>query len=159
MSDVIVYFDFETYLAQWFVNDHGGTLPVKLRRGCPDSNLLYMLLSKRPTGGRKDEPREGAVPVILPYYSSKDIHYCNWLSEEARARFYKHVRTRFLVELWDDLHKCGYIGMQKQMLIYDWMKQHGIEETETNYFAVQKIYQRLRDSERKRQAKKKLKEC
>lgn len=157
MSDIIIWIDMETYLRQWFIHDQGGQVPVRLTKGSPDSNLLYTFLQVPPPGAPRETEREGAVPIIVPYYKYKDIRYNNYLGAHAKEQFYHEVRNRFLVELWHDLHRWGYIGKQKQELIYAWMAAHGIEDSETNYFAVQKIYQRLRstDLQRIRREKKK----
>ena len=155
MSDIYIYLDMDPYLAQWFIHDHGGAVPVVLRKGSPDSNLLVLLLRCLPANAKPDLPRKGAVPVMLPYNQIKNVRYNFYLGHKERVRLVKHIRNRFLVELWDDLHRWNYIGKEKQWLIYEWMKAHGIKDTETNYFAVQKNYQRLRNTAFMREWRKK----
>ena len=147
-SDLTIWLDMEPYLRQWFIHEQGGEVPVRLKKGSPDSNIIYTFLQVPPKGEPKDVERDGTVAIVIPCYKYKNIKYCNYLSPHAREMLHYEIRNRFLVELWEDLHKFGNIGKQKMELIYAWMESHGIEATETNYFAVQKIYQRLRDNQR-----------
>lgn len=149
MSDVIIWIDMEPYLRQWYIHDGGGNVPVRLKKGGPDSNLLRCLLRKQPPGAHEETEREGAVPIVVPYYRGKNIQANHYLDHDARVAFHNHVRNRFQVELWKDLHKTRFVRKRKQDLIYAWMEKHGIEDSETNYFAIQKIYQRLRKDENK----------
>ena len=61
----------------------------------------------------------------------------------------KSIRQRFVMALWQDLHKFGNIGKQRQELIYAWMEAHEIELTESNWNTIAKIYQRRQDVYRK----------
>ena len=44
MSDLCIYLPLEDYLAQWFVNEHGGERPVHLLRGSIESKALETYL-------------------------------------------------------------------------------------------------------------------
>ena len=63
MSDLCIYLPLEDYLAQWFVNEHGGERPVHLLRGSIESKALETYLEKLPEelhhfgkiGRRQDE--------------------------------------------------------------------------------------------------------
>lgn len=102
-------------------------------------------MPKRPD----DLPGKGKVAIVLPYFKYKDIRFYNFLPISARDSLVQCLRARFAVELWKDLYKFGYIGKQKKDLIYAWMASHGIEDTETNFLAISKMYYRKRDAFRK----------
>lgn len=149
MSNVLIHLKMETYLAQWLINESGGS-PVVFKKNSAENDILRINLKKRPLFGRKDKPGEGKVPVALPYFKDKDPREYNFLSKPARLALTECIRTRFVMELWKDLHRFGNIGKRKQDLIWAWMDAHGIEATETNWNTVAKIYMRKRDIYRKR---------
>jgi hypothetical protein len=72
--------------------------------------------------------------------------YYNHLSESSKEHLIHCLKIRFAIALWNDLFKFGNIGKQKQDLIYAWMDAHDIEDTETNWNAISKIYARKRKS-------------
>ena len=110
-----------------------------------ESNETEDDMLKRPD----DLPGKGKVAIVLPYFKYKDIRFYNFLPISARDSLVQCLRARFAVELWKDLYKFGYIGKQKKDLIYAWMASHGIEDTETNFLAISKMYYRKRDAFRK----------
>ena len=59
MSQFLLYFKFEPYLAQWFIHEMGGTSPVELPRGSVESDILQLFLDKQPED-MPDEKREDA---------------------------------------------------------------------------------------------------
>ncbi len=86
------------------------------------------------------------------------MRFNNYLSARSRRALAQCIRTRFVVALWKDLYKFGYIGKRKQDLIWAWMETHGIEATETNWNTIAKIYLRKRNvyREQKRREEKRL---
>ena len=137
MSDVLIHLKMETYLAQWLINESGG-VPVMFKKNSAENDILRINLKKRPLFGRKDKPGEGKVPIALPYFKDLDPRDYNFLSKPARLALTECIRSRFVMELWKDLHRFGNIGKRKQDLIWAWMDAHGIEATETNWKNVKK---------------------
>ena len=156
MSDVLIHLKMETYLAQWLINESGG-VPVVFKKNSAENDILRINLKKRPLFGRKDKPGEGKVPIALPYFKDLDPRDYNFLSKPARLALTECIRSRFVMELWKDLHRFGNIGKRKQDLIWAWMDAHGIEATETNWNTIAKIYMRKRDIYRKRVQRKNVK--
>lgn len=144
MADFYIYIPLESYLSQWFVNRHGGVNPVKLRRGCAESDILEVFLTQPPSGYVPAPCPEGSVPVIIPAYKYKPAHVYNYLPPAAVDAFVHEVRKQFDVELWSDLFRFGNIGRRRDNLIYAWMEAHGIEATDRNWNAIAKRYQRKR---------------
>lgn len=152
MSEEVIYLKLETYLAQWVVHEYG--TPVAFPKNSYENDLLELSLTVRPKNGTaEEETTEGKVPISLPYFKNKDVRYNNYLPKEGQRAMQKCIRSRFIVSLWQDLHKFGNIGKQKQDLIYAWMAAHGIEATERNWNTLAKIYQRRQDAYRKNQKK------
>lgn len=44
MSNICIYLPLEDYLAQWFIHEQGGEVPVHLLRGSVESKLLQTYL-------------------------------------------------------------------------------------------------------------------
>ena len=139
----------DDYLAQWLINDCGGS-PVKFRKNSAETDLLRIFLSKKPLFARPDKPGPGKIPIALPFFKNMNMEVQNYLSKEARRALLECIRQRFLINLWSDLYKFGNIGKRKQDLIWAWMSTHGIELTETNWNTISKIYKRKRDIYRRR---------
>lgn len=142
---MLLYLDLDDYLAQWFVNDHGGEVPVRLRRGSVESKILEVYLTALPEGEVPDMGGDGRVAVVIPSFRSRPPGVYNHLPRRARAALLNVIRERFDIALWSDLHVFGKIDRRRDELIYAWLEKHGIEATERNWCAVAKRYQRQRD--------------
>ena len=148
MSEEIVYVKLDSYLAQWLVHEHGGT-PVVFPKNSYENDVLEVSLSTKPKDAVDDEPGEGKVPIAVPYFKNKNVRFNNYLPKSGQIAMQKSIRQRFVMALWQDLHKFGNIGKQRQELIYAWMEAHEIELTESNWNTIAKIYQRRQDVYRK----------
>ena len=156
MSEVLIHLKLDNYLAQWLINESGG-VPVVFKKHSVENDILYCNLKERPLFGRKDKPGEGKLPIALPYFKDRDPRKYCFLSKPARLALAECIRSRFVLELWKDLHRFGNIGKRKQDLIWAWMDAHGIEMTETNWNTIAKIYKRKRDIYRKKKQREKVK--
>lgn len=140
-----IYVELEDYLAQWFINDHGGGEPVKLTRGSVESKILEVYLAPLPAGAAPDLPGPGDVAILIPTFRAKPATTYNHLPKHARAALLNVIRERFDIQLWQDLHVFGKISKRQDELIYAWMEKHGIEMTDKNWNAIAKRYQRQRE--------------
>lgn len=157
MSEYIIYLKLDPYLAQWLIHEHGGT-PVAFPKNSMENDIIELGLMKKPYLALPNEPGENKVPIALPYFKSKNVRYNNYLSLKSRNALQRCIRSRFVMTLWKDLYKFGYIGKKKQDLIWAWMETHGIEATDTNFNTIAKIYLRKRNVYRdaKRREEKRL---
>ena len=130
----------EPFLAQWFIHDSGGTQPVVLRKNSVERRILATYLLKLPPGARPNIKENSNVEIVLPEYKAKPPKNYNYLSRQGLDILKRTIRDRFVIELWTDLHRHGYIGRRRDELIYAWMDAHGIELTETNWNTIAKIY-------------------
>lgn len=140
-----IYLTLDPYLAQWFINDHGGEVPVRLTRGSVESKILEIYLTPLPHGVAPDFGSPSSVAVVIPSFRAKPAATYNHLPQHARAALLNVIRERFDIQLWQELHVFGKITRRQDELIYAWMEKHGIELTETNWNAIAKRYQRQRD--------------
>ena len=84
-----------------------------------------------------------AAGGIVGESSATDVSDC--AAGSSRRVLANCIRKRFVIELWNDLSKFGYIGKRKQDIIWAWMESHGIEMTEANWNTIAKIYLRKRN--------------
>lgn len=142
---MLLYLELEDYLAQWFIHEQGGTVPVHVTRGSVESGLLELYLQTPPADYVPDGPGPGKVAVVLPQFKSKDTRDNFYLPPQARAALKACIRNRFDVVLWQSLHRFSSSFKRQDELIYAFMEKHGIENTAKNWDAVAKRYQRKRD--------------
>ena len=145
MPDICLYIPLEDYLAQWFIHEQGGEVPVRLIRGSIESKILETYLDKRPKEMLPDTDREGKLAIVIPAFRHRPPETYNFLPRRAVASLLNIIRNRFDVQLWEDLHHFGKIGKRQDYLIYAFMEKHGIEQSEKNWNAVAKRYQRQRN--------------
>lgn len=141
-SGFFVHLELEPYLRQWLVHDCGGSLPVRFPRLSVENRILYTFLSKLPGAAVPDTPTPQSVPVEIPSFRDKPPATYNYLPQKAKHSLKEAIRNRFLISLWTDLHQFGHIGKRRDHLILGWMAAHGIEEDDTNFNTLAKIYQR-----------------
>lgn len=158
MNKYILYFRFEPYLAQWFIHEMGGSSPVELPRGSVEADILRLFLAKRPDDVPVDTGKDANLAIVIPAFKEKEAETYNYLDTSAVHCLHKCIRSRFDVQLWQDLHKVHPRSNMLKDLIEAWMVTHGIEFNDTNWCAVTKRYQRKRDIYRRKE-KKTQKKC
>lgn len=141
MNEFYIYLELPPYLAQWLIDDCGGS-PVHLPKLTTERRILETFLIQLPANARPNLPTSTSTAIVIPNFRYKPPMYYNYLPARAMAELADCIRSRFIIELWNDLHRNGYIGKRRDNLIYAWMEAHGIESTETNWNAIAKIYQR-----------------
>lgn len=151
MSQICLYIPLEDYLAQWFIHEHGGEMPVHLTRGSVESKILEVYLTHRPEDQLPEIGGEGKLAIAIPSFRNRPPEVFNYLPQRALSSLLTIIRNRFDIQLWTDLHHFGKISKRQDELIYAWMEKHGIEMTETNWNAIAKRYQRQRTIYIKRQ--------
>lgn len=149
MSDIVVYVELDSYLAQWLTHKNEGVIPIVFPKNSYENDVLELSLSLRPKNTYDDGPKEGKIPIAVPYFKNKDVRSNNYLPRSGEIAIQKSIRQRFVMELWRDLHKFGNIGKQRKELLFAWMEAHGIEPSDKNWNTLAKIYQRRQDAYRK----------
>lgn len=144
MSEICVYLQVEPYLAQWYTHEQGGSQPVHPKRGSAESDLLEAFLRPLPEGELPDTGREANLAIAIPYFKRLDPRTNFYLPPVAKRALAHTLYTRFRVQLWEEMHRLENIPTEMSVLIYAWMEKHGIEDTESNFFLISKMYYRKR---------------
>lgn len=147
---ILIYLPLDEYLAQWFVHERGGELPVHLARGSVESKFLELFLKPLPDGVKPQAATPDMTPVVIPEFKRRDPMTYNYLPPRAVNALVGLIRDRFDLELWSDLHRFGHIGTDRKELIEAWLEKNGMEQTEQNWNTVSKRYQRERERYEKR---------
>lgn len=154
MSDFTVSIKCPPYLKQFYIKMCGGTHPVTLRKGSPESALVKVLLEIRPEAAPPDIPADDDLIIFLPYSKAKDPRVFNWLSPKAKEALLEFIRSHFDRKIWYDIGIIRELPRRLDALIEAWMLANGIEITDTNYQAVIKRFRRMQkldaDASRKR---------
>ena len=148
-SNFKVYIRMEPYLAQWLAHKFG-PFPIRFPKGSIENDIMEKGLIPLPKKATPDLPGKGKYPIILPFFRYKDVRFHNFLPISDKSKLVHCLKVCFDIELWTDLHRFGYIGKQKQDLIWAWMDDHDIDDTEANFNAISKIYARKREAHRRR---------
>lgn len=145
MENICIYIKLPPYLAQWFVHEQGGETPVHLRRGSVESLILEHSLRKQPRNLTPELDHTGKVAIVIPSFPRKSPLYYNHLPLPAQMELRNCIRNRFIIAMWRALHRFEQVGEQQKEAIYNWMNEQHIEDTETNWNAIAKLYQRKRN--------------
>ena len=94
---------------------------------------------------------------MIPAFKEKEAITYNYLDASAIHCLHSCIRSRFDVQLWQDLHRIHPRMTQLKDLVEAWMVNHGIEFNDTNWCAVTKRYQRKRDIYNRREKAKNVK--
>lgn len=144
MSEFTVTIPMPEFLKDFYLHVSGGTEPIRLRRGSPESALIVTFIARQPPKTVPETTDEAAVQVYIPTTKAKDPRTYNYLPELAKLAFVDCVRSMFDYQIWKDLMHFRNFPKKKENLIYAWMEQYGIEPTEKNFNAVNKRFLRLR---------------
>lgn len=132
----------------------GGTSPVELPRGSVEADILKLFLAKQPEEQPIAFGDDANLVIAIPTFKHKDPRTYNYLPPKAVNCLHKCLRSRFDVQLWDDLHQVHPKAKMLKELIEAWMESHGIEFDETNWCAISKRYQRKRELYLKKKSQK-----
>ena len=170
MSAYHLYLSLPVYLAQWYAYEcrrnqqaaadtfsvpvYKYPEPIHPLRGSVESDILATYLTKQPSSVPEDF-REGATLVlVIPSFRHRDPQIYNYLPPKAREYLTETIRRRFKCALWRDINKLDPALQRKDLAIAAWMEKHGIDDTETNYNSILKIYDRAYNTYRQSELRK-----
>lgn len=165
MPEITLSIPCEAYLSQWFLNDSGGSSPIRLRKFSPEHHLLRVLLvnknlsdlsremSARPGSivGQTQCAHNPEIEIIIPSFKGMPPEIYNHITPRGEKLFTDILRKRFDLELFQDMIPVLQYAPRRDELIWAWMESHNIELTETNYLAIDKRLQRMLNRLRTRQ--------
>ena len=145
MSSISLSIPCEQYLKEWFIHDSGNMHPVSLRKGSPESHLLRVLLSSKSNAQSSSLPSNEDLRIFIPEYRGMPTERFNHLGDAGKEAMIAIIRQRFDLRLFEDVGELIITGAApKKDILWSWMERSGISLTETNYFAVEKRFDRLR---------------
>lgn len=139
---MITYIKLEPWLAQWLKHENGE--PVEFEKGSVEYRLLEVSLISSAPICNTPRKEENCIEIKIPKFKNFENDKYYYLPCHGRKQLKKLIRSRFVLNLWEELHKFGSIGKKKMDIIYAFMEAKGIDQTESNFFALFKIYQRQR---------------
>lgn len=100
MAEICIYIPLEPYLRDWFIHLHGGNYPVRLMRGCAESDVLAKALMRQPEGEHIPKPEEGDVAIVIPQFRHRDPVYFNYLPKHGKLALLQVIRHNFDFDMW-----------------------------------------------------------
>ena len=139
-----IFLALEPYLLQWLIHESGQEPPIEIKPRSPEADILqlYLTLPPKEDYTPQFEPKEGELEILIPYFRHPDTRKYFYLPKKGMIALKECIKNRFRVQLWKDLHTIGVLIKRKDISISEWMEEHGIEETETNWNTIAKILQR-----------------
>lgn len=157
MSHLTFFLELPPYLEQWYRNHCGGECPIQPLRGSHESDIIEEFITTLPDGEVPQlQPKEGEVAIAIPSFRSKPPLYYNFMPPEAKNALKASIKLEFDIDLWNSLRKFCDKGSPLKELFFAYMEKHGIEDTETNFLAISKAYQRKRECYIKAQQKREM---
>ncbi|MDE6717871.1 MAG: hypothetical protein K2J70_06735 [Muribaculaceae bacterium] len=146
MPEITLSIPCEPYLAQWFRHDSGTEEIIELRKNSPESALLRVLLAnKNSIPYIPPIPKGDELKIRIPHFKGMPPEYFNRISPRGEKAFIDLIRQRFDLRLFSDLSPILHAAHRRDELIYAWMEANGIEDSETNWCAVDKRLRRMID--------------
>lgn len=100
-----VYINLDPYLAQWFVHEQGGNVPVVLMRGSIERNILEQFLQRLPEGIAPQTCHGGGLPIVIPQFKHKPPKSFFYLPKAAEDLLVSCIRNRFDIDMWTSLSR------------------------------------------------------
>jgi len=167
IPNTIVYVDLPPYLVQWYKHAMDCPKTIRLPKQSVESRVILFHLRKRKKDEMDPEPEtDSYLEIEIPKFRDIDWkRYC-MLTDEGFESLRSVIRARFRDAMFRDLMplinsitlRTALMQNEKQELIMQWMKISGIEDTETNFRSVLKVFDRLRANFRDRRLYAKSKE-
>lgn len=152
MSHLTFFIELPPYLAQWYRHRCGGSDPILPVRTSYESNIIEEFITKRPADmAPQIAPKPGEVAIAIPSFRGRPPEYYNYMPPKALDLLRESIKVDFEIDMWKCFHRFSNMDKQLKGLIYAFMEKHGIEDTETNYLAISKAYQRKRECYQKQQ--------
>lgn len=164
MSPYYVTLKVAPYLAQWYaykcwehnymltdvapswpIKPMDVTNPVPVIKNSYESKLLERLLTRQPGPVPEKVPEDDNLCIGIPYYKNCDPRIFNYLGKHGKELLCISIRDAFQMDLWETLSDLGLKGERLDEAIWCFMENYYIDDTETNFNAIIKCYQRMRN--------------
>lgn len=145
--NMLLYFRVPRYLAEWTIHEFGGQNPVQLPRKSPESDILRMFLTRQPDDVPVDLGLGANLSVVIPTFKHPDPDWRRgyyYLPPKASFAFISRLKTRFKIQLWEELFILDNQQREISALVYAWMEKHGIADDPTSWETIRQAYYRCR---------------
>lgn len=132
------------WLAQWYVHRTGGQTPVRMPKNSCESLLVQTFAQKKSAAQHPDIAGQGDLELFIPANKAKPPQTYSHISDSLKSLVRKAISDSFDLAITSELVLRRFPGSFKKDVIEQWMRQNGIEITETACLAIEKRYDRRR---------------
>ena len=146
MQKPVIHIPLPAYLRDWFLHEVGGIQPVVPKKNTQIAILLTAYVTRKPKGWKGMENTDECIGFAVPQIHGKWAATWCYLPEEQVKRIKDTIRARFCDVMFHTIRQkieSKTNKLTKMDLIYEFMEEHHIEDTDNNYFAIDKIYTRM----------------
>lgn len=151
--EITIYVRMPQYLGQWLIHEMGGQ-PVILPKGSPENKIITIFSMRPPKDYIPRPQQEDEVCIVMPQNKVKDPRTYSYLPHKAEGMLVSALHSRFVVQLFQDIHTLHNYYQRTDKLLQAWMQAHGIEYSGKNWDSIAKNYQRARNAFRMQQVRK-----
>ena len=105
-----IYLDIEDVYRDWVIHECGGEIPVKFPRHSAERDVLEVFISRPPESYIPEPYQPGMLRILLPEFKGRPADRWFFLSNVARRALVQCIKSRFDLQLWNELSRFGYIG-------------------------------------------------
>jgi len=163
MTNFLIYLSLPPYLAQWYANEctqihnrdnatcphevYRFPNPIKPVQGSQESRIIEDHLLKQPTDKPEPVPADATLAIELLNYPGKPVEYYNYLTPSSLDYLASTIYQRFKEKFFDYMLAARVKTPKARidLLINVFMERNCIEYNDTNWNALAKNYQRMRD--------------
>lgn len=146
MSKYSIYLKVPLYLEQWLRHDFWNPISkrVEFERGSNTHAILSRFLRKQPDN-YCTEDIAGLLPVEVPTFKGMNPDQHNYLTLEGKKALVSAIKRNFKALLDKELSVFYTQNVVITDIIYAFMANHGIEDTEKNWETIRQMFKRMRD--------------
>lgn len=146
MSSYCIYLKVPSYLDQWLRHDYWNpvTRRVEFERGSNTHSILSRFLRKEPAGYSRGDVSD-LLPVEVPTFKGMNPDQHNYLGHEGHKALVSAIKRNFKALLDKELSVFYTQDVVITDIIFAFMANHGIENTERNWETIRQMFKRLRD--------------
>lgn len=144
-----IHLNLPQYLREWFLNQCGEECGISAVGEFPRASVERAILSMalrplRPGEAPQIRCPEGWTRVRVPVFRGLNLESRNYLPDSGRIALETSIRSRFDADLWTTVRDMDYKILPMKNTLELWMESRGIAITDSNWQAVVKRAQRIR---------------
>lgn len=146
MSHYCIYLKVPSYLDQWLRHDYWNPVTdrVEFERGSNTHAILSRFLRKEPVGYVRGDVSH-LLPVAVPTFKGMNPDQHNYLVYEGEKALVSAIKRNFKALLDKELSVFYTQNVVITDIIFAFMANHGIDNSERNWETIRQMFKRLRD--------------